>query len=147
MVEQLTPTKFMMATLFTFLICFGTVAIFFDSPLMAAEEPNNKLYKIETTKSETEGVMPMALNQANNNTNSTPPYICDRSQTQSKLAMFLISFFVGTLAVDRFIMGYTCIGVAKLLVPTCGIWALVDWILILTGGLYMANGCALINDM
>lgn len=34
------------------------------------------------------------------------PYICDRSQTQSKLAMFLISFFVGTLAVDRFVSDY-----------------------------------------
>lgn len=77
MVEQLTPIKFLMATVFMFLICFGTVAIFMDSPMMAAEP--NKLYNIETAKlsanSEavaTDGVMPMALNQVNNNTNSTP---------------------------------------------------------------------------
>lgn len=47
------------------------------------------------------------------------------------LIALLISFFVGTLGIDRFYLGYTGLGIAKLL--TCGgvgIWALIDLILI-----------------
>ncbi|EFC47897.1 predicted protein [Naegleria gruberi] len=143
MMEQLSLRKFLLASLFTFMISMALVTFFLDSPLNAAAEPEKmKLIKINT---DDEGTMPMFIKETYDN--STPPYVCDASQTKSKMVMFLLSFFVGGLAVDRFIMGYTCIGVAKLLVPTCGIWQLVDWILILTGGLYMANGCALIQDM
>jgi hypothetical protein len=43
----------------------------------------------------------------------------------------LLSFFLGGLGVDRFYLGYTGIGVAKLLtLGGCGIWALIDFILI-----------------
>ena len=48
------------------------------------------------------------------------------------LVTVLISFFLGGLGIDRFYLGYTGLGVAKLL--TCGglgIWALIDFILIL----------------
>lgn len=43
----------------------------------------------------------------------------------------LISFFGGSLGIDRFMIGDTGLGVAKLL--TCGgmgIWAIIDWFLI-----------------
>jgi len=46
--------------------------------------------------------------------------------------MLIISLLAGTLGIDRFIIGDTGMGVGKLL--TCGglgIWAIVDWFLIM----------------
>ena len=57
------------------------------------------------------------------------------------LTATLISFFVGFLGIDRFYLGYTALGILKLI--TCGglgIWALIDFILILMGNLKDANG-------
>ena len=48
------------------------------------------------------------------------------------LTTVLLSFFLGSLGVDRFFLGYTGLGIAKLL--TCGglgVWSLIDFILIL----------------
>lgn len=43
----------------------------------------------------------------------------------------LISWFLGVLGVDRFYLGYTGLGIGKLLTfGGCGIWALIDFILI-----------------
>jgi TM2 domain-containing membrane protein YozV len=43
----------------------------------------------------------------------------------------LLSFFLGALGVDRFYLGYSGLGVAKLLTGGgCGIWALIDFIMI-----------------
>ena len=57
------------------------------------------------------------------------------------LTTVLISFFLGGLGVDRFYLGYTGLGVAKLLtLGGCGVWALIDFILILTGSLKDAQG-------
>lgn len=48
------------------------------------------------------------------------------------LTTVLISWFVGVFGIDRFYLGYTGLGVAKLLTAGgCGIWALIDFILIL----------------
>lgn len=52
------------------------------------------------------------------------------------LSALLISFFLGSFGIDRFYLGYTGYGVIKLLtLGGCGIWALIDLILIAVGNL------------
>jgi TM2 domain-containing membrane protein YozV len=44
----------------------------------------------------------------------------------------IISLFVGTLGIDRFLIGDIGMGVGKLLTcGGCGIWTIVDWFLIM----------------
>ena len=60
------------------------------------------------------------------------------------LTALLISVFVGGLGIDRFYLGYTGLGIAKLL--TCGglgIWTLIDIILIAMRKLPDSNGVPL----
>lgn len=55
----------------------------------------------------------------------------DVYSSKTYIAALLISFFLGSLGIDRFYLGYTGIGIAKLLtLGGCGIWALIDFILI-----------------
>jgi len=50
---------------------------------------------------------------------------------RSYAVALLLSFFIGYLGVDRFYLGHTGLGVAKLLtLGGCGIWAFIDFILI-----------------
>lgn len=60
------------------------------------------------------------------------------------LTALLISVFVGGLGIDRFYLGYTGLGIAKLL--TCGglgIWTLIDIVLIAMRKLPDSNGVPL----
>jgi len=60
------------------------------------------------------------------------------------LTALLISFFLGGLGIDRFYLGYTGIGVVKLLtLGGCGIWALIDFILIAVNNIKDADGLPL----
>lgn len=54
----------------------------------------------------------------------------------------LLSFFLGGLGVDRFYLGYTGLGIAKLLLSwlTVGIWPIVDFVLIATRKVSDVNG-------
>ena len=57
------------------------------------------------------------------------------------LSTLLISFFVGWFGIDRFYLGYTGLGILKLITfGGCGIWYLVDLILIAMGKLDDSEG-------
>ncbi len=67
-------------------------------------------------------------------------------QTSNKewIVALLLSFFLGHLGIDRFYLGYTTLGVVKLI--TCGglgVWHLIDFILIAMGNVPDANGLPL----
>ena len=60
---------------------------------------------------------------------------------KSKLIAILLCFFLGSLGIHRFYLGYTLIGVIQLL--TFGgvlIWAIVDFIKLITGSLKDSEG-------
>lgn len=61
--------------------------------------------------------------------------------SKNKLTAILLSIFTGVLGVDRFYLGYTGLGVAKLLTAGgFGVWAIIDLIMICTGSLRPADG-------
>ncbi len=56
----------------------------------------------------------------------------------------LLSYFLGALGVDRFYLGYSGLGILKLLTcGGCGIWAIIDFILIGINSLRDVNGLPL----
>ena len=60
---------------------------------------------------------------------------------KNKTVAILLSFFLGGLGVDRFYLGYTGLGVLKLLtLGGLGIWSLIDLIRIIVGNLKPKDG-------
>ena len=60
---------------------------------------------------------------------------------KSKTVAIVLSILLGELGIDRFYLGYTGLGIVKLI--TCGgfgIWWLIDLIMIITGKLKPADG-------
>lgn len=63
------------------------------------------------------------------------------SGEKSQLTALLICFFLGGIGIHRFYLGYTTIGIIQLLtLGGCGIWALIDLIMIITGDLKPNGG-------
>jgi len=66
-----------------------------------------------------------------------PPNPSDKDWSSA----LLLSIFLGWLGIDRFYLGYTGLGILKLLTGgACGIWSLVDSILIALNKLPDSNG-------
>ena len=66
------------------------------------------------------------------------------AEPKSKTTMILVSLFLGAAGIDRFMLGYTGLGILKLCtIGGCGIWALIDFIRIITGGLKMRDSTPL----
>ena len=58
------------------------------------------------------------------------------AEGKSQLTAVLLAFFLGALGIHRFYLGYTWQGIVQLLtLGGLGIWALIDFIRILTGSL------------
>ncbi len=65
--------------------------------------------------------------------------------SRSQGTAFLLSLFLGTLGVDRFYLGYTGLGIVKLLTGGgCGVWALIDCLIIGMGRAKDADGNTLL---
>lgn len=63
------------------------------------------------------------------------------------LTTLLLCFFLGFLGVHRFYTGHTAIGVVQLLtLGGCGIWTLVDFIIIIVGNFKDAQGRLLVKQ-
>jgi TM2 domain-containing membrane protein YozV len=62
-------------------------------------------------------------------------------EPKSWMVALLLAIFAGGFGVDRFYLGYTGLGVAKLLTcGGCGIWSIYDIIMIAMNNLPDANG-------
>lgn len=61
-------------------------------------------------------------------------------KVQSKMTMALVCWLLGGWGVHRYMMGYSNWWIMLLTGGGCGIWALYDLIMILTGKMKMADG-------
>jgi peptidoglycan/LPS O-acetylase OafA/YrhL len=74
------------------------------------------------------------------------PLVIDGVQRYDWLTTLLLCFFLGGLGIHSFYTKKTGIGVAQLLtLGGCGIWALVDLIMIITEGFRDGNGNPLVR--
>ena len=64
----------------------------------------------------------------------------EEKPVQQKMVMALVCWFVGVLGIHRLMMGYSNWWLMLITMGGCGIWTIIDFIKILTGGMGMADG-------
>ena len=64
----------------------------------------------------------------------------EQKPVQKKMVMFLVCWFAGALGIHRLMMGHKNWWLMLITLGGCGIWTLIDMIMILTGSLKMADG-------
>ncbi len=64
----------------------------------------------------------------------------EEKKLQSKTMMLIICFFLGSLGIHRFLMGYSNWWLMLITLGGCGIWTLYDLIMIAMDKMKMADG-------
>jgi len=60
---------------------------------------------------------------------------------KTKTTTLIISILLGELGIDRFYLGYTGLGILKLITAGgCGVWWIIDIVLIATGRMKTKDG-------
>ena len=83
---------------------------------------------------------------------TAPAAAATNNGQKSKLVAVLLAFFIGSIGIHDFYLGYTKNGIIKIVLTCCtggggSIWALIDFIRLLTGSLNAdANGVPLKNE-
>ncbi len=77
--------------------------------------------------------------------NGVEQIIYDKPQ-KSYVVTLLLSFFLGFLGIHRFYTGYIVIGIVQLLtLGGCGIWSLIDYIMLVANKYQDSDGRELAN--
>jgi len=61
-------------------------------------------------------------------------------EVQQKTTMIIVCFFLGGLGIHRLMMGYSNWWLMLITCGGCGIWSIIDFIKLVTGGMKMADG-------
>lgn len=99
-----------------------------DGPIMVIS--TSRVFKIKYANGSSQ-----VIGNADSSKENEDP-ILGESSGKSQMVAFILCFFFGWIGVHRFYLGYTGIAIVQLLtLGGCGIWALIDLIMILTGDL------------